>query len=70
MSWYNTIGYALSNTGLMESVEEEVRLQHPNWKDDKVIKEVQKVLKKATLFNAKNKKPKKAKKPKKDTKWL
>ncbi len=60
------LGFALTNPGLMEATEEAVRELHPSWNDSKVAKEMQKILKKATLFNDKNKKAKKEKKPKKD----
>lgn len=56
------LGFALSNAGLMQDVEAEVRLQYPTYDDDKVLKERNKVLKKMTLYNDKNKKAKKAKK--------
>ena len=55
------LGFASSNIGLMEAVEAEVREKNPSWDDKKVFDEVQKVLKKATLYNDKNKKPKKSK---------
>ena len=58
------LGFALTNPGLMEATEEVVREQHPSWDDEKVFKEVQKVLKKASLFNDKNKKSKARKEPK------
>ncbi len=58
------LGFALTNPGLMEATEEAVREVYPSLNDEKVAKEVQKVLKHATLFNDKNKKSKKAKKPK------
>ncbi len=58
------LGFALTNPGLMESTEEAIRELHPSWNDTKVAKEVQKVLKRATLYNSKNKNAKKAKKEK------
>ena len=64
------LGFALTNPGLMEATEEAVRELHPSWSDEKVAKEARKVLKKATLFNDKNKKskPKKNNKPEKEPK--
>ncbi len=55
------LGFALTNPGLMETTEEVIREQHPTWNDEEVAKEVQKVLKRATLFNDKNKTSKQAK---------
>ena len=55
------MGYAASNSTLMEEVEVEVREANPDYDDDKVEKEVLKILAKATLYNGKNKKPKKVK---------
>ena len=69
MSWLNDVGFMLSNAGLTDEVEAEIREKHPGWDDKQVIKEMQKTLKKATLFNAKNKKVKKSKKEK-EPKWL
>ncbi len=65
MAWYDTVGFQLSNLGLQQSIDEEIREQHPSWSDDKVEKERQKIQRKATLFNDKNKHQKKAKKEKK-----
>ena len=58
------LGFALSNAGLLQDVEAEVREVNPTYDDAKVLKERDKVLKKMTLYNDKNKKPKKAKKVK------
>ena len=58
------LGFALSNAGLLQDVEAEVRGANPTYDDAKVLKERDKVLKKMTLYNDKNKKPKKAKKVK------
>ncbi len=70
MNW-NNIGFQLTNVRLVQEVTEEVKKNNPHWNDKKVAKEAQKVLKKATLFNDKNKKVKKIKEvkepnPKKD----
>lgn len=61
MKDYSTLGYAMSSGGLLENTEAIIREEHPTWNDDKVEKEMDKVLKKATLYNKYNKKPKKAK---------
>ena len=58
------IGYAMSNAGYIEGIEDEIRLKHPKWTEEEVEKESLKVRRKATLFNAKNKKAKKPKKVK------
>ena len=60
------LGFALSSAGLMETVEDEIRELHPTWDDDKVVKERNKILGKATLYNDKNKKPKSKKDNKPD----
>jgi len=60
------LGYAMSNLGLQQEIDDEIRAKHPNWNDEKVLKERQKQQKKMTIFNTKNKKSKKPKKPKKD----
>ena len=56
------IGFALSNAGLLEEVEAEVRKEYPNYSDKKIKEERNKRLKAKTLFGDHNKKPKKAKK--------
>ncbi len=58
------LGYSLSNQGYVEEIENEVRNEHPNWSDKKVVTEALKIRKKLTLFNDKNRKPKKSKKVK------
>ena len=62
--WKN-IGYAMSNIGLEDQIDDEIRAQHPDWTDENVIKERKKIQKKSTIFNLENKRPKKSKKPKK-----
>ena len=59
---YKQIGFALSNAGLLEEVEAEVRVDNPTWSDKKVKDERNKLLKDRTLYSDANKKPKKAKK--------
>ena len=61
MKDYKHSGYALSSAGLLEELEQDIRQENPTWDDDKVAKEMDKVLKKATLYNQYNKKPKKSK---------
>ena len=53
--------FALTNQGLMNDVESEVREKNPTWSDTKIKNSRNELLKKATLYNAKNKKAKKAK---------
>ncbi len=62
MSNYNNVGYALSNAGLIQGVDDEIREKHSHWNDKKVEQERNKILKQATLFNGKNKQAKKPKK--------
>ena len=57
-------GFALSNIGLFQEIDDEIREKHPGWSDEKVKDERNKILRKATLFNDKNKKAKRPKKPK------
>ena len=59
------VSYALSNPGFFQEIEDEIRLKHPGWNDEKVTKERNKILAKATLYNKYNKKAKKPKKEKK-----
>lgn len=59
---YKAMGFALSNAGLLQETEDQVRADHPNWPDAKVKDERNKRLKARTLFTDENKKPKKAKK--------
>ena len=54
----------MSNEGLDEQLEEEIRIKYPNWTDAKIAKELLKVKKKLTMFNDRNKKAKKPKKEK------
>ncbi len=63
-SQYLKVGWAVSNLGYTQAIEDIIREEHPKWNDDKVEREKEKILKKATLCNGANKKPKKAKKPK------
>ncbi len=59
---YKQIGFALSNAGLLQDVEDEVKKEHPTWSDKKVKDERNKRLKAKTLYSDENKRPKKAKK--------
>ena len=61
-STYKNVGWPDSNLGYMQEVEDEIRKNHPSWDDDKVQKELLKVLKGLTICNAKNKQIKKIKK--------
>ncbi len=59
---YKQIGFALSNAGLLQDVEDDVKKEYPTWSDKKIIDERNKRLKAKTLYSDENKRPKKAKK--------
>ena len=56
------LGFALSNAGLLDETENEVRKENPNWNDKKIKEERNERLREKTLSGNHNKKPKKAKK--------
>jgi len=56
--------YGLTNPNMDTVLEEEIRDQHSNWNDKKVLQEMNKIKSKATLFNEKNNKKNSTKKPK------
>jgi len=56
--------YGLTNPNMDTVLEEEIREQHSNWNDKKVLQEMNKIKSKATLFNEYNSKKNSTKKPK------
>ena len=60
MKDYSSSAYAMSNAGLHEEYKEQIRLDNPTWDEDKVEKELDKMLKDNTLYHIDNKKPKKS----------